>query len=247
MQASDDLYLGTALGPNPLFGLDGNPAPMSQGVGPMGRIYLWDVVPAVAATNNLALAQAVAGAANLTLTAGASVTRITLANGLFAYVLDCPRTLQVTSASASDTTQTVTFTGFDAYNQPMTARVTLNGTAVVTTLKAFKSITSIAVSAVTVGNISAGTFTTLGLPVRVTDPVYIASAKWNSTLADNGGTFTAAVTTDPATALTGDVRGLYLPTPAPDGTRRLVMGILIPSIGSGPQATRIGAFGVQQA
>ena len=41
-QFSDDLFLGTAvtgMGAN-----IGDPSPMTQGVGPVGRIYVWDVV-----------------------------------------------------------------------------------------------------------------------------------------------------------------------------------------------------------
>lgn len=246
-QFGDDLYLGPAVGPNPLFGTDGNPAPMSQGVGPLGRVYVWDVVPLTLQATGLAAAQAVAGAGNLTLTAGTGVTRVTLPSGSFAYVLDVPRCVTVVSANAGDTTQTATVSGFDYMGQPMTARVTLNGTTTVPTLKAFKSVTQIAISGATAGNISAGFNDRLGIPLRVTDAAYIAAVKWNATLADDAGTFVAAVQTDPATALTGDVRGLYTPSNAANGTKRLVMAIMVPGIACGPQATRVGAFGVTQA
>lgn len=245
MQVSDDIFMGPALGPNPSFGTDGNPAPMSQGVGPMGRYYLFDLVPLAPATNNLAVAQAVAGAANLTLVAGAGVTSKTLPTGSVAFVLDCARCLTIVSANAGDTTQTATFAGFDYYGQPMTARVTLNGTAAVTTLKAFKVLTSVAISAATAGNISVGTTSILGFPVRVTDRGYV-DAGWNNVLAPDAGTLTVADQTSPATLATGDVRGTYLPTSAADGSKRLVADIGIPGIGSGPQATRIGAYGVTQ-
>ena len=44
-QYSDDLFLGTAI---TNMGMNlGDPSPMSQGVGPLGRIYVWDVVPLV--------------------------------------------------------------------------------------------------------------------------------------------------------------------------------------------------------
>jgi hypothetical protein len=50
-QYSDDLFLGTAV---TNMGMNlGNPSPMSQGVGPLGRIYVWDVVPLTKQTNNI--------------------------------------------------------------------------------------------------------------------------------------------------------------------------------------------------
>jgi hypothetical protein len=53
--------------------------------------------------------------------------------------------------------------------------------------------------------------------------------------------------TVPATTTTGDVRGTFSPSNAPDGIKRLVIGIMLPAIAVGPQATRTGALGVTQA
>jgi len=75
---------------------------------------------------------------------------------------------------------------------------------------------------------------------------YIASVKTNSTLAQDTGTFVAADTAT-ATTTTGDVRGTYVPGTASDGINRTVMGILLPGIAVGPNATRTGALGVTQA
>lgn len=244
-QFGDDIYLGPALGPQP-SGVGLTPAPMSQGVGPLGRYYVWDVVPLAPATNNIALAQAVAGPGNLALTAGAGVTRITLPNGAFSYVLDCERCLALVSSNAGDATQTVLVTGTDFLGVTLTQRVTLNGTTPVNTLKAFKTVVSAAVSAATAGNISMGTTSILGMPVRVIDRGY-CDPSWNNTLARDTGTLTVADQTTPATNLTGDVCGTYLPSSAADGVKRLIMGIALTGIACGPQATRIGAFGVTQA
>lgn len=245
MRIGDDLYMGAAFGPNPTG--DGNPAPMEAGVGPMGRVYIWDVVPLTLQAAGLATAQAVGAAGNLTLTAGTGVTASTDAYGTIRYTLDCPRCVTLVSANAGDTTQTATVYGYDYMGAPMTAAVTLNGATTVVTTKAFRSVTRIAISAATAGNISAGFNDRLGIPVRVTDVGYVTSVKWNATLAQDAGTFVAAVTTDPATVSTGDVRGLYTPSSAANGTRRLVMTIALPAIAVGPQATRAGAFGVTQA
>ena len=54
-QFSDDLFLGAAqtyMGINTNSNL-GDPSPMDVGVGPLGRIYVWDVVPLTKQTNNI--------------------------------------------------------------------------------------------------------------------------------------------------------------------------------------------------
>lgn len=236
MQISDDLMLGPVVSGK--TNSDG-PSPMGMGVGPMGRVFVWDVVPLALNLTGLALAQAVAGAGNLTLTAG---TGVTLVNG--ELVLDCARCVDVVSSGA-DTTQTVTFYGTDEYGQAMSQAVTLNGTNRVATTKAFKKVRSIAVSAATAGNISAGTTDVLGIPYRVVSRDYI-SFNYNATVG-----LLAAVTvanqTSPATTTTGDVRGTVALASASDGAKRLVAMLAMPAIACGPNATRIGALGVTQA
>jgi hypothetical protein len=91
-----------------------------------------------------------------------------------------------------------------------------------------------------------GTSDVLGIPVRVTNVAYVGSVKSNSTLAQDAGAFVAADTAT-ATNATGDVRGTYTPATASDGIVRTVMGILLPAIAVGPNATRTGALGVTQA
>lgn len=245
MQISDDIFLGPALGPQP-SGVGLTPSPMERGVGPMGRNYLFDAVPVALLATGLATAQAVAGAANLVLTAGAGVTRITELSGAFSYVLDVERSVTLVSSNAGDTTQFAIVSGFDYLGAAMTSRIALNGTAPVVALKPFKKVTQISISAATAGNISAGFNDRLGLPVRVTDAAYIAHAGYNNVLADDAGTFVAADVTSPATNLTGGVRGTFTPSSAFNGAKRLVMEILVPAIGCGPNATRTGAFGEPQ-
>lgn len=242
MQISDDIFLGPV---NTNMGLDsslGDPSPMGNGIGPVGRIYLWDVVPLALNLTGLATAQAVASAKNLTLTAGTGVTATVDPTGVTRYVLDVPRCVDVVSSGAGDTTQTATFSGYDAYGQPMTQTVTLNGVTRVATKKAFKSITSIAISAVTAGNISAGTTDVLGIPLRVTTRDYVYF-NYNATVGLLAA-ITVADVTSPATALTGDVRGTIALASASDGVKRLVAQIGLPALAVGPNATRIGALGV---
>lgn len=174
-------------------------------------IFNYVLTPVALATNNIALSQAVAGAGNLTLN-GALVT-----NGV--AVLDVARNTQIVSSNAGDTTQTVTITGLDYYGVPTVETATLNGTTVVFTLKAFKSISNIAVSAVLVGNITVGTHDKFGLPYAASSRLY-AQTFWDTAFVTTG-TFTAAVATSPATAITGDVRGTFWPPSASDGAKQL--------------------------
>lgn len=241
-QFDDDLFLGTA--PTGM-GVDlGDPSPMLNGVGPVGRIYVWDTVPAAAVANNLATAQI--ATSSVTLTAGTSVTRTRNTVYEVVYVLDVPRAVSITGVLGT-TSVTFTVSGYDLYGQAMTEAITgPTDAATVNGKKAFKQIKSITVSATTTANITVGTSDVLGIPVRVTDAGYIARVGWNNTLAADAGTFVAADTAT-ATATTGDVRGTYDPSSACDGSKRLVMGILLPAIAVGPNATRIGALGVNQA
>lgn len=230
---SDDLYLGNAQGPhNRSGGSPGAAGAIYRGIGPLGRVYIFDVVPAAAATNNICASQSVS-------TANALINGAIASNGV--ATPDIPRCLQM--AAAVGNTSNVTVTGTDYYDQPQTETRALNGTTTVVFLKAFKTITQVFVNGA-VTTFTMGTGNTVGLPFRVTNVAYIASVKWNSTLAQDAGTFTAADTTSPATATTGDVRGTYLPANAADGVKRLVMAILLPAIAVGPDATQTGAIGV---
>jgi hypothetical protein len=219
-----------------------NPSPMDLGIGPLGRIYVWDIVPQAAVTNNIAASQTAAGAGAVTLTAGTSVKSITTAANTTVLQLDCPRAVKV---NCSTTARAFTVTGYDYYGQAMSEVITVAvaGTAV-TGKKAFFQILSASIA----GSATAvliGTSDKLGLPVRVFNVSYVASVKSNDTLAQDAGTFVAADTAT-ATTTTGDVRGTYAPATASDGIVRTTMGILLPAIAVGPNATRIGALGVNQ-
>jgi hypothetical protein len=223
-----------------------NPAPMDLGIGPLGRIYVWDVIPQAPIANNLATAQSPTSA--FTLTAGTSVKAVTLKDGSIGYALDVPRGLVITIGAGTIANRNITISGFDYYGQAM-SEVIATGTTPSTTvagLKAFYIVTSITTSGAVGGTVAVGTTDVLGLPVRVTNVAYIASVKSNNTLAQDAGTFVAADTST-ATTGTGDVRGTYDPATASNGIVRTVMGILLPAIAVGPNATRVGALGVTQA
>ena len=220
-----------------------NPSPMSLGIGPVGRIYVWDIVPQAAVTNNIAVSQTAAAAGAVTLTAGTSVRSVLRSDGVTVLQLDCPRAVKV---NCSTTARAFTVSGYDYYGQAMSEVITVAvaGTAV-TGLKAFFQITGVTIAgSATV--VVVGTSDVLGIPVRVFNAAYIASVKSNNALAQDAGTFVAADTAT-ATTTTGDVRGTYVPATASNGIVRTTMGILLPAIAVGPNATRVGALGVTQA
>jgi hypothetical protein len=250
MQFDDNLLIGPATpGGAAVAGLQaGNDtagsSPQFRGVGPLGRNYVYDVVPLALGTANLAALQTTAGAGNLTLTAGTGVTSVVV-NGQTRLQFDVPRAVSLTSA-ANVSAVNFTISGFDIYGQPMSQLIAGPNANTVTTLKAFWQIVSIAASAAVASNTSAGSSDRLGLPVICSDRGYIDRTGWNNALAADAGTLTPADATSPATTATGDVRGTYTPSSATDGAKRLIIEVLLPSAAVGPKATRVGAFGVNQ-
>jgi hypothetical protein len=223
-----------------------NPSPMDLGVGPLGRVYIWDVVPQALVASNIAAVQTTSTA--ITLTAGTSVKSVIRQDGATVLQLDCPRAVSIVSGAGTLTNRNVTITGYDYYGQAM-SEVIATGTVQSTTVngkKAFFQIASASISGALGATIAVGTTDILGSPVRILDNAYIVHAGYNNTLADNAGTATAAVTAT-ATTTTGDVRGTFAPSGATDGLKRLVMAIAMPGIAVGPNATRVGALGVTQA
>jgi len=220
-----------------------DPSQMDLGVGPVGRVYIWDVIPQAAVTNNIAASQTASGAGAVTLTAGTSVKSVVNASGSTVLQLDQPRAVKV---NCSTTARAFTVSGYDYYGQAMTETITVAvaGTAV-TGKKAFWQISGVTIAGSATA-VVVGTSDVLGLPVRVFNAAYIVSVKSNNALAQDAGTFVAADTAT-ATATTGDVRGTYVPATASDGIVRTVMTISLPAIAVGPNATRVGALGVTQA
>jgi hypothetical protein len=204
----------------------------------MGRTTYLDIVPAALSATAVCAAQAVAAAGNATIN-GASATA-----GVATF--DYARAVSIVTSNAGNTTQTVTVTGTDYYGQSQTETLTCNGTSTVNGKKAFVTITQVAVSAALTGNLSVGNLDIFGLPYRITDGGYLFRTGWAGAVADNAGTFVAADTAT-ASATTGDVRGTFTPTTAANGSRRLVIGMIMTSVQSGPNATQTSAIGVTPA
>lgn len=243
---ADDIFLGPAAvyAPNPA---DSNPSPMEAGVGPVGRVYILDVVPLTLQAAGFSTSQNPGSGASFALTANAAgVTAVVDATGVTRYVLDVPRCVTIAAAGAN--TATYRITGYDVYGQPMTALLAAPSTSTVATTKAFKSVISVTNANATAGTngLTVGFNDKLGIPVAVPNVAYILSVKWNSTLASDAGTFVAADATAPATQSTTDVRGCYTPSSAADGAKRLVMAIALTASAVGPLANRAGAFGQPQ-
>ena len=222
-----------------------DPSQMDLGVGPLGRVYIWDTVPVTLSTANVVASSTAAGAQNLSLLTTSTLggRYVQRADNTNVVQLDVPRALQV---NCSTTARAFTITGYDVYGQLMSEVITVAsaGTAV-SGKKAFFQISNVAIA----GSATActvGTTDILGCPIRVTDFGYIVHIGYNNTLADAAGTF---VNADQATATTttGDVRGTYTPASATDGIKRLVMTLAVPGIACGANATRLGAIGVNQA
>lgn len=241
----DDVFVGGAKG-TPTPGVSEGDSASGYGVGPIGRCFLWDLLPLAKQVNNLALAQELAGAGALTLTPGTGVTRLANSRGETVLQLDCPRAVSITGISGT-AAGILTVVGYDYTGQKMSEAITFAGDAITAEgKKAFHQILSASFSAASVETISVGTTDIFGVPVRITDKGYMATVKWDDALSQNAGTLVKADQTDPATTTTGDVRGTYLPTTGADGVRRLISLIALPAIASGPNATRKGAYGANQ-
>jgi hypothetical protein len=186
--------------------------------------------PAAAAANNVCLAQAIAGAAN------AVINGALASSGVATF--DVPRAMQFVSSNAGDTTQTVTITGTDVYGAAMKERVTLNGTTIVQSKKAFKRVTQVAVSAVMAGNLTVGTNTVLGLPYRPVRGGFIRGRLGEDTA--DAGTYTTPERSA-STLTTNDVRGTYTPAGALNGAN--VYTVVIAML-NGPNDS--DAYGIAQ-
>jgi len=162
-----------------------------------------------------AIVEAVAVAA-----AGAVTLDGTLVSGGVA-TLDFARNISLDSANAGDTTQTATITGTDIVGNPQVEDVDLNGTTEVFSAKAFKTVTSVVLDGSMAGDLIVGTpvagDTEFGLDVKLVEAFDVLHA-FEADGTDEGGTFTTADATSPATATTGDTKGTYNPSNAPDGS-----------------------------
>lgn len=157
------------------------------------------------------------------------------------------RTISVTPSAAPGNANAVDVIGYDYLGQPLVERF-VGGAAVTTPavgLKAWKVILgsrlNVAATNAITFSISAGV--SLGLPYKGRI-VAATEGTTEMTYAQINTNTVPAVLTDPATAATGDPRGLYTPTTAPNGILRyslMMMGD--PSINA---AGNGGLHGIRQ-
>ncbi len=228
MHVSDDLHLGPV---RKRGSISRTPTAQDRGVGPLGRIYVYDIVPAAPDADGAVASQAATAASGL-----ATGINGALASGGVA-TFDVPRNV----VAAWTGTAILTVTGTDAYGRVQTES-SASGTSLAGK-KAFKTVTGISVSANVTG-LTVGTGDVFGLPFRVIDAGYIVRAGWAGALAEDAGTFVAADVTSPATATTGDPRGTFDPSSAANGSRRLVIAMALTGLQVGPDATDLGVYGV---
>lgn len=195
-------------------------------------VYIYEVTPATLDADGISVSQAVSGAGNLTITGALATAGVA--------TMDVPRCVTITSDSGTDITQTATFTGKDTYGVATVETITVIGATTVSGLKAFKSVSRVAMSASTVGSVTAGSGDKFGVPYRINKKGSLQTF-WDATWNNGSGTTTLAVTTSPATATTGDVRGTYFPATASDGTRTLALWVYMDDVDSNN-----GLYGIDQ-
>ena len=219
---------GTTFGMHRFGSARGRPVQFSAGVAVIS------FVPIAYDRDGICASQTPSGAGNMTLN-GARVT-----SGV-AY-MDVPRCVSVYGGS-DESGKTFLFTGKDEYGQTMSELVTGPNNTTVYGAKAFWTVTSVYASAATAGAVEIGFGDKFGLPFKLLD---VPIPRWNGTLAQDAGTYVPAVTTDPATTTTGDVRGTYAMASAPqsNGSKRLTLYCVPFDIDS---VTRADWYGVTQA
>jgi hypothetical protein len=222
-QFSDDLFLGSAqsyvgINSNNLLG---NPAPMDLGFGPMGRVYLYDVVASVGTTAAILAAKTPTTATTYSGTGLAStnsalgISQVLRNDGTTVLQLDYPRAVACTTASGSPTNAVITISGYDYYGQAMTEIIQSGTVASTQTVgrKAFFQIASVAFSAATTVAVSIDTSNVLGLPARISDTSYILSNKFTGSLSLDSGTFAAAYYANTTNYATQVISGFTIATP----------------------------------
>lgn len=151
------------------------------------------------------------------------------------------RCLRFTSVG-NDSAATALVVGYDVYGIIVHETVTLANATVATSKKPLKAVLSITPAGTLSGsNLSVGTSDVYELPLAVYDFPWVR-IYWAGTLISATTGFTAAVTTSPATATTGAVRGTYATQSASNGTNALQVFIT-------PEAWHMdvaGLFGVTQ-
>ena len=165
--------------------------------------------------------------------------------GFYDHTTFLARNVRITSGGV-DTGITFTVSGYDVYGYPMTETITGASGAVASGKKAFKWVTGVTHTGSVASTVTIGTGDVYGFPLRA-DSFGYTYIIWNGTSITANTGFTAAVTTNPATSTTGDVRGTYAVQSASDGTKRLEIGVSLNIVALNQTPIANGIFGVTQA
>jgi len=155
------------------------------------------------------------------------------------------RAIRLVSGS-NDSGITFTVSGWDIYGFPMTETITGANAGTANGAKAWKYISGITHTGTVAGTLTIGTQDVIGLPLQALRFGRLEIAYNNAWITANTG-FTAAVTTSPATATTGDVRGTYALQSASDGTKTIQVFITIPPANLNTVNGAASVYGVTQA
>lgn len=133
------------------------------------------------------------------------------------------RTITYTPSGVPGNSNSLDVVGYDYVGQPMCERFTGSAaaSALIAGLKCFKYVvgTRLVVAATNAITFTIGTGLTLGIPFK--GKIFaIKEGATELTFAQINTASIAPVLTDPATALTGEPRGAYLPLTAPNGVLR---------------------------
>ena len=163
-------------------------------------------------------------------------------------ILDFPRNITcLTTHGSSIVAMTVLITGLDEFGETMTETITIaaTGTSEVDVgLKAFKSLTTIAITAVAdaeANTLNMGFGDVLGLPYKLEGEFDVLAQYADTTEEKLASVWVAADATDPATDTTGDVRGTVVPDTTLNGTVNFIVWMKVAD-----PATRTGLVGVPQ-
>lgn len=177
--------------------------------GPIGDLVQLELgSPVVADADFAALAQAVAAAGALTLTASP-------------VVFDVARNVTITCAGA-DAARTFTVTGTDIHGSPVVENIAGANAGTTQGKKAFKRVISIEADAATAGNISAGFGDVLGLPFRLNRKADIL-AEFAADTNELASSVIVVGDATAATATTGDVRGTVNPNATLNGSTPIIV------------------------
>jgi hypothetical protein len=169
-----------------------------------------------------------------------------------AYAYDAATMLErclTVSSVGNDSGASITLLGVDQYGYLMRQTMTMGNAVPVTTTKAFKALLSAVCTGTLSGsNVSIGTSDTLGLPLYAAQQSQLTGF-YNNAILYGVGTFVAGVTTQPATAATGDTCGTWIPPSATDGAKRLTLfqRPWLPQMTNAAYGLNQGLFGVFQA